>query len=894
MREEMERHLALRERDLVAEGHPREEARRRARLDFGPLEATQEECREARGLRWSDELVRNTRLAFRQLRRSPIFALTAIATLGLCIGANTAVFSVVDAVLLRPLPYPEPDRLAVVATVREPAGDSLPWISQDGASWELLRDHATRSHLAVYSGWGSEVSFSAPGWVEIVRQQRVGAGFFEVLGVEPRVGRGFDPEEDRPGGPAVTVLSHHLWQRAFSGEPRILGEKILLRGEPHTIVGILPADFVSDAEADLWTPLRASVDGEGSGTNYGILCRPHRGVSMAEAEAEIEALGRLRYARSEAENEPPNEPESELGWRLVPLQEATISGVRRSLLLMWASVAAVLLIGCVNLAGLLLARSATRGRELSTRLALGGGAGAILRQLLTETLVLALGGALAGLVVARVALSILQSWIRGTLGLWQSVHLDGRALAFTLALTLLTALLFGLFPALRTLRWTRLRPALSGHGGTADVSHRWPQRLLVVGEVALVAVLLVGAGLLVRTLTHLTHLPAGFGTDNLLTAHASLQDARYKERDPIVRLFDRSLERIRRLPGVELAAVGLNLPYQRGLNFPFRQPGGSSTGERPSITVLTYVTPGYIEALDIPLLRGRPLSGSDGPDAARVILVNQTFAETYFNATQANVTQADATWADENRSEDVDAADAIGRFLEVAGQDREIVGIVGDVQQKPSWGDYGPLATMPTVYVPVHQTSDEFLSLVHTWFAPHWIVRSSGSPLGLPEAIRQAIAETDSLLPVSPFAAPADLRARALAPQRLQARLSTLFAGVALLLAAVGIYGLVSHLVTERTPELSVRLALGASRPQTVREAAQPGLVLAVVGVVLGGALALPFTRALQHFLWGIRPNDPLTFAAVGLGLLAVAGVASLVPALRVLRLDPAAVLRQE
>ena len=864
MASEMDSHMERYAADLVARGVEPGEARRRARIEFGSTAAAVEECREAVGLRWPNEFARDLRYAARVLRKSPTFTAAAVATLALCIGANTAIFSVVDAVLLRPLPYPHPERLFSVARHFQGKGSEAYQTNLWGGVWEAVRDNAAYLDAAVFSDGSMGVNFAAGGRVEYVKQQRVSAGFFRVLGIAPLIGREFSAEEDRKGGPAVTVLSYALWRRAFRADPSIVGQAVTLRGEPHTIVGVLPADFQSSVPADLWTPLRPSRSGEGSGSNYAIVARLRSGTTWAQANGQMEAIG------APLVREFLQDPYTHL--RLISFQRGLTVYVRQPLLILWGAVGLVLLIGCVNIAGLLLARAAGRTREMATRMALGSGRAALIGQMLAESVVLGVCGGVSGAALGWMGVKALKVLMPRSLNVWQAVELDWRVLAATACVSIAAGILFGLYPALIASR-LEIRAAL-GEAGRAVAGGRnpWPRRLSVASEVALGVVLLVGAGLLIRTFAHLRGLNPGFDAHNVITAELSLQDARYATSQSVNWLFEQSLARIRELPGVESAAVALSLPYERALNTGFQRLDGRHVDTESQVTNLFYVTPEYFRVLRIPLLRGRVFTAADSSTAAPAAVVSEAFVKMY-----------------------MPGDDALGRHLDLGGDRREIVGVVGDVQQKSGWGEnFGPLAAMPDVYIPAAQTDGKSLQMVHVWFSPSWIVRSSGAAEGTIAGMQRALGAVDPRLPFAGFHSMDDVRYRALAEERFQAVLLGALAGLALLLAAVGIYGLIANSVAERTRELGIRLALGATVAQAMRSVALPGVALALAGVIVGSVLAGFASQLLRHLVWGVRPGDPLTFVAVGLGLLGVAAAASFLPALRVTRLNPAETLRQE
>ncbi len=819
-----------------------------------------------RPLELLDTLLRDARHAVRALAKSPAFTLTAIATLAIGLGANAAIFSMVDALLLRALPYPDPGRLALVADHVRSRGVEEEDLSQDGKTWELLRDHAESVDLAPYSDWVTGVNLLVGERAVNVEQQRVGAGFFRVLGVAPALGRGFSAAEDVPDGSRVAVLSYGLWRRAFHADPRVLGRSILLRGEPHTVVGVMPEGFRSTAAADLWTPLRPSTTGEGGGTNYRIVARLPPGTSWAEASSEVAAIAGPDW------QERNGGPGVEARFSVEPLRAGLVDETtRNAVFLLWGAVGLVWAIVCANLASLMLARGSERRRGIAARMALGCGRWGVARQVLAECLVLALAGGALGLVLGVFGLQALSAMARDALGVWQPVALDGRVVAATALLSLATSLAFGLGPALHAARLDP-RLALSESGRAGGGSSRWSRRLLVAAEVAVGVVLVVFAGLLVRTFLHLRSLDPGFDPAGVVTGTVSLEDARYTTREQIDGLLGESLRRIRRLPGVESAAVGLGLPYERLLNLGARviAPGREPT-EMTAVSS-TYVTPGYFATLGVPLLRGRALRDSDGPGARPVVVVNRRFVEKF-----------------------LPDADPLASRVAISGEERRIVGVVGDVLESPAGlGGDAPVARVPVVYFPAAQLSDATFTLIHTWFQPSWIVRSDLPAAATVAGLRKAVAEVDPGLPFTAFRRLGDVEAAALAEQRFLMALVAALGAVAALLAALGIQGLVANAVVERTRELGIRLALGATAGQVLRAIAAPVAALTAAGIAAGWALALAAGHLLEHFLFGVSATDPWTFAAGALLLALVAAAATLAPGLRVLELDPARTLREE
>lgn len=858
MRVELVTHLENYAEDLASQGVPIEEARRRARVEFGGVNTVEEECRESVGLRWPLEVARDLRYAARVLRKSPAFTITAVVTLALCIGANTAIFSVVDSLILRPLPYPEPDRMAAVSTLYHGPGHVDEDFAVTGRTLEMLRSLGSLD-VAAYGGVGSGINLVTGAQAQYVRQLRVTEGFFRVLGVRPAMGRELTSDEDRVGGPAAVILSHAVWMRLFQGDPGAIGRAVNVGGEPCTIVGIMPAWFKSGAQqADVWTPLRPTRTGEGAGQNYDVVARLRPGATWAQADSQVKTIA------AEAVREMQLGPGMWIEMKAVPLRLEFTEGIRTPLMVLWAAVIVVLIIGCVNIAGLLLVRGAARTREIGTRMALGSGRAAVIRQLLSETVVLGVIGGCAGMLLGRLGLDALKLLAGKSLDL-TSVTLDARVLFICAGASILTGLLFGIVPALQATR-IDIRSALveGGTRGVAGGRHQWTRRGLVVAEVALGVVLLVVAGLLIRTFAYLNHLDPGFDASNVVTAGVSLQDARYQTAASVNRLFEETLERIRALPGVHSAAVTLTLPYERALRLGVAMPDGD--GRKTCGTSLTYVTPGYFEALRMRLNRGRVFTAADKADSREVALVNERFVRKCLGT-----------------------QDALGIHVKASGTVREIVGVTGNVQLN-SGDSEAPVSTGPMVYVPAAQLNDRFVKLVHTWFSPTFVVRTSGARAGIENALKAV----DPQLPLASFRDMDEVVFRSIADQRFEAVLLSALAGLALLLAAVGIYGLIANSVVERTRELGIRIALGATISQAIRAVAVPGALLAVTGITIGCVLARAASGVVRHLVFGVRPTDPFTFAGAVLCLVTATVIAILIPALRVTRLNPADTLRAE
>lgn len=865
-REEFDAHLGLYVDELIRRGRTPEEAWREARLTFGNPRSRREEIADMNRLPLLDSLRRDLSYAFRMLRRSPAFALTAIVTLAVVIGANSAVFSLADSILLRPLPYPQPDRLAVIylrslSPRGQDEGDSV-----DGWMWEAIRDHATTIDAACEVG-SSGANFVVGDAAIYIQEQRVGAGFFRVLGVQPLLGREFSAAEDSAGGPPVTVLSYPMWQRVFHGRTDVLGQTMLLKGEPYTVIGVMPKGFQSTSEADVWTPLRASHTGEGAGTNLEAIARVKPGVTWAAADSELARLS------PEATRHFTDDPNVKAWLELRPLQQDMADPDRDPIVMLSAAVAAVLIIACVNIAALLLSRGSARAKEIATRMALGSGRAAVVRQLLVESLVLALIGGGLGLFLGAGALATLKALGGETFSDWTRASLDGRVIAVMAGLSILTSLCFGLFPAWQASRLdVNATLVAGGSRSIAGSARRWPRRLLVVAEVTLGVALLVCTGLLLRTFVKLRSLDPGFNPEHVVTATASMLDARYRTSANVNRLFDATLDELSRDPAISSAGISLRVPFQRLLNDGFRFM--DDPADQGSITNVSYVAGDFFKTFEIPLRAGRLFSVADGAHSAPVAIVDDEFVR-----------------VSGGRRSILERRLAIGH-----GADRAVVGVVGDVLQTSS-GFFlpgmtrGPLTPAPTIYIPAAQAPDEFMA-VHVWFSPIWSVRARSDAEG-EAAIRRAIASADPLLPVSGVKPMSDVMLTAVGDRRLLMTVVAALSLVALFLSAIGIHGLIAQQVSERTREFGIRMALGASAVQAVQQVALGGLVLSVVGVVLGLGVASMATDLVKSFLWNVTPSDPTTYVGAAVFLLVVAGSASVLPALKLLRLNPAVTLRE-
>ena len=800
--------------------------------------------------------------AVRQLRRSPAFAGTVAATLALSIGANTAMFSIVDALLLKDLPYTEPERIGALFA-RSTGGESSDIRKNvDGEQWELMRDRVPSLLPGVSNLRSNGVYLQDGSQVQYLQAARISEHYLDVLGLRPVGGRNFSDDEDRPHGPKAAIISYTVWRNTFGTDPKIIGRSVLLKGEPYTIVGVLPERAVTPMNADIYTALQPSREGEGTATNFEAIVRLRDGANWAQAGAEIDRAFRqsIRVRRFQQSN-----PGAQLTYYLVPLQKGVTTKLRPQALVLMLAAGFILLIACANLAGLTLVRLIQRSREIATRLALGASRWQILRQLWSESLPLALLGGAAGILVGALALRGLLKLLPPHLLPVASVPLDLRVLAFTLGVSIMTSVLFGMLPALTANR-ADLRSAMGGRG-IADGSVRLRQSL-IAGEVALTVVLLAAAGLLIRTLIHLETMPPGFNPEGIITAKASLDDVRYHDPAAFRKLLDRSLAAIREIPGVRNVAVGLTVPYERALLNSVKFTDGKQAG-REITTNEIYVTPGFFDTLQIAVLAGRGPSDADGPDTEPVVVINKSFARKFYPG--------------EN---------PLGRHLDRM----RIVGVVEDTALSSASrlnAGSAPLTDEEAAYVPAAQIKDaRFLAVAHTFFQPSWIVRAE-SPEGLTGRMQRALAATDPNLLFSGFYSMNDLRASTLATQRIEVALLTAMASLALLLSGIGIFTLVANLVAQRTREIGIRIALGSPVSTAMFHVGGSGLGAAAFGVVLGLTLCIGALRALRSAIYGVGVYDATTILVVVLGLAVVSLIATAAPTLRIARIDPASTLRE-
>jgi putative ABC transport system permease protein len=806
-----------------------------------------------------ETLWQDTRCALRSLSKSPGLTALLLLTLALGIGANSAIFSVVDAVLLRPLPYREPDRLVVISESNAPNDLASRNAVAPGNFLDWREQNRVFEHIGAVSLPGFNITDSDR--PERVLGAAITAGMLRMLGLQPQLGREIEPADDRPDAAPVVLISSSLWQRRFGGDPAIVGKTIHLGTIPATVIGILPAGLqFPQKDVDLWVPLEQNINGHDMhwrNSHYlDVYARLKPGVTLAQARAEMNQLAaEMKRAHPDTN--------SGAGTFIMPVQEDMVSDIRPALLTLLVAVGFVLLIACANVANLLLVRATGREKEMSIRLALGAGSFRLVRQMLTESVLLSVGGGAAGLLVASWAREALLALRPASLPQYNAIELDTRVLVFTLGLSIATGVLFGLVPALRAAR-SDLNLALRGSSRSATAgagAHRL-RNVFVAGEIAVSLVLLVGAGLLIRSFVRLRNNELGFRTDHTVTARISIPSDKYTKSEQVTAFYDRLLSEVRARPGVETAGTISFLPltghnFDNSFDIVGRPPHPTSQRE---YALIRMTDPQCFGVLGIPVLRGRNFDERDRAGAPRAVVISAFMARRY--------------WPD---------SDPIGQHLVAyMGDDQspwEIVGIAGDVRTRIS------REPEPTIYFHYPQMPYRFMVVT---------VRTHANPQSMVESIRGAVRSVDPEQPLFQVRTLEELMSQTLVPWRFSMTLLGSFAALALILAAAGIYGVISHTVGQRTNEIGIRMALGAQPRDVLRLILRQGIGVALIGIAVGLGGAFYLTRFLQTQLYAVRPTDPLTFAAIPLVLLVVAFAASYIPARRATRVDPMVALRYE
>ncbi|HTM25068.1 MAG TPA: ABC transporter permease [Vicinamibacterales bacterium] len=807
-----------------------------------------------------DHLKQDIQYALRRLYRSPGFTCVALVTLALGIGANTAIFTVVNGVLLQPLPYPESDRLVGIYHLYngQRAVMSGPNFTDVASSATLLENAAITSRARVIlTGEGEPVRLDAA---------EVSASLFNVLRVRPQIGRPFAADENTPGRTNVIILSHALWQQRFGGAPDVIGRRIAIDGMSKEVVGVMPAGFSYPAGREAWMPIEYDenfVTKQRGAWQFSAVARLKPGVTPAQSAAEAAAIGRTLARQFPDAN-------ANLDITTFPLREAMVGDIRRSVLVLLGAVAFVLLIACANVANLLLARAASRESEMAVRTALGAGRSRLIRQLLTECAILALAGGGLGLLLAVWGVAFLTSLQPQGIPRLDDVRIDGAVIVFTIAIALATGVIFGLAPAVHA-----TQGGLSGalkEGGRGAVTTRGGSRMrgtLVIVEMALAVMLLVGAGLMMRSFMRLQSVDPGFRPEQALTFDLTLPDARYQEDAKRVAFFDRLMPKLRALPGVRAAGAVMGLPLSgMQFNISFKVQGRPPVppADEPSMEIRV-ASPEYFATIGIPLKRGRLFTEQDREGSPSVVLITESAARQFFANEDPIGKTITLGWGKRNN----------GKRSAAGG---EVVGIVGDVKDA-GLSEPNP----PQLYMPLRQWPVSSMSVV---------LKTATPPTSLTEAVRTQVYDIDPNLPVSNVRTLDQILGRSISQPRFYMLLLAMFAGIALALAAVGIFGVLSYAVSQRTREIGIRMALGAQERSVVRLVVRQAMLLVVSGVAAGLVMATFVSQALAKMLFSVKPTDPATFALVAVVLATVALVASYLPARRATRVDPVVALRAE
>ncbi len=800
-------------------------------------------------------LLQDLRYGVRTLTKKPAFSIIAVITLALGIGANSAIFSVVNAVLLRPLPFPESERIAVLEGINPSKG-----ITQSNMSVPDFADWQNQNHVfEQVAGFISGNVFLAGGEeAERVRATSATADFFPLFRTNAFQGRTLQADDAQPSREPVVVMSYELWQRRFGADRNIVGSKVMLSSKSATVVGVMPPGFDYPTRTELWVPFPINPATERRDNRYvSVITRLKKGVTVSQAQAEMDTINQ-RLAQTY------NETNS--GWtiRVTNLQEQLVGGLRLSLLVLLGAVAFVLLIACANVANLLLARATVRAKEIALRTALGASRGRIIRQLLTESVLLSSVGGGIGLLLGVWLTKLLIAVSPPNTPRFDEIRPDARVLVFTVALAVITGVIFGLTPALQASRVDlneRLKE--TGRSGSGGASRNRLRSLMMVSEIALSFVLLVGAGLLIKSFIRLREVSPGFNPDNTLTMRVSLPGAKYPQGEPRVQMFRQLVERLKALPGVQSAGAVLSLPLSGDTFNVWRaviREGRPATPEESDNAAYLVATPDYFRTLNIPLITGRAFTEQDTEETPKVLIVNETMARRLWPG-ESPVGKRLTIWRDE-------------KFP------REIVGVVGET--KPSLdADPGP-----QMYVPYAQDS--------SWSGMSLVIRTNGDQPGMSAAVRNEIRALDKGIPVFNVRTMNDVLATSVAPRRAPVLLLSAFAGVALLLAMIGIYGVTAYYVTQRTQEIGIRMALGAQMSDVLKLVLKGGIALAVIGIAVGLVGAFALTRLMSSLLFGVKPTDVVTFALVSLCLLVTALIACYIPARRATKVDPMVALRYE
>jgi putative ABC transport system permease protein len=833
----------------IAEGLSEVEARRQAAIELGGVEQLKEKVREAKAGYYMEGVVRDLRYAVRMFFKNPGFTAVAIIALALGIGANTAIFSLVNGVLLRPLQFPEAERIVYLEGKNPAAGITDSNISfQDFTDWSQQTD--LFASTAAY--WTASANLGADG-AEPERVPRAGVttGFFNVLGVQPFLGRAFLPEGDKPGTITSAIISHGLWKRRFGSDPAIVGKQVQISSRPITVLGVMPPGFEYPEQTQVWVTSAVNLSEEPRDNRaWSAIARLNPGIDVQRAQTRLSAINAQLDKQFHETNK---------GWDVFvqTLHERLVREVKPSLLALLGAVGLVLLIACANVANLLLARSAARQKEIAIRAAMGASRTRVLRQMLTESLLLSVIGGIAGLLLSIWLTDVLMSMLPQGAPRLDQIGIDYRVLTFALGVSAFTGILFGLVPALQASKLD-VTSALK-EGGRSGEGHRRTsvRSLLLIGEVALSLMLLVGAGLLIKSFLRLQEIRPGFNAHNVLIANLALPGAKYKDQQ-FVEFFRQLKERLEAVPGVQAVGGSVNLPLNASgymIGRGFIPEGRPLTVDENRDAMFSAITGDYFRALQIPLLAGRTFELRDNADGPKVVVINETIAKRYFGSPAEAIGKRLSIWHDE-------------KFL------REIIGVVGDTKTGSLTADGGN-----QIYVPHAQDIQ--------WNSMGLVIRTTGDAAAFAPTLRREVQALDKDQPIYSVRTMDDVVANALGTRRVSMQLFAVFGCAALLLAALGIYGVMAYSVAQRTQEIGIRMALGAQRSDVLGLVVRQGMTLAAIGVVAGLAGAFSLTRVMASLLFHVRPDDPTTYLAISFLLIVVAFLACYLPARRAAKLDP-------
>jgi putative ABC transport system permease protein len=866
--EEMRGHLEEKVEQLVAGGMARREAEAAARRGFGNVALMERDGRAVWRWSWIEDFVGDVRYGLRGLRKNSGFALVAILTLALGIGANASIFTMINGLMIRPLPYPQADR---VMQVDRQTKDG-PYYGMTFFQFHLYeRQNRSFEYLAAYDILGSGLNLNSGVDPELIQSRRASAEFFRALGVSPFLGRDFSDDDDRPGAPRVVIFSYRVWKNFFGGDPAAIGHSVRLGGENYLVIGVTPENFRFSRDTEAWVPLRLPEDPNNHASAFQVIGRLRTEATRESARHDLDGVGqRIR------KDYPGVMDPSEVGTLVTPFQVRVVGDMRGILLLLAGAVGCVLLIACSNIASLLLGRAVHRRKEIAIRTALGVSRARLIRQLLTESTLLSFGGAAAGLLLAQVGIRVFVALSPESAPPVAGVTIDSHVLLFTVTLAILTGLIFGAAPAWQLGRLNSAEVLRESGRATASAATRRTQGLLVSLQISLATILLLGAGLLLSSFVRLVNVDPGFDPGHVLTLKTSLVGPSFSSSARVDDVVRRVVARVQSVPGVQAVAAGTLLPTQASLQVSVELPS-LPAAKRPAEDAETQwrgISPDYFGVLRIPLVQGRAFSERDGVGGAPVAIVNQAFVRQYLPHMDGIGQQV-----------------VVGRRegAQFADNAREIVGVIADTRETGL-----EEAPVPAVFVPLAQVPDGFMNFLNDLLPMNWLIRVSGDPLAFTRQIHNEMLGVDRDLVTSNAQSLGQVLRFSLAQQRMQTALLGFFSAAALLLGALGLYGVLAYSVAERRQEFGIRAALGASPADVRRMVVWESSRLAMWGLASGLGISVLLGRLLKDFLYGISAGDPAVYGSVVVTLTVVVFVASYLPARRAMRIDPVVAMRGE